>query len=80
MKNICWPMTGSGEIDIFEHYGSGGGDHYTARMIKSLGHCGGGDWKSLMQVIEADLDNYHEYSVEWLGDDLVYRPRRNRSV
>jgi len=21
MKNVCWPMTGSGEIDVFEHHG-----------------------------------------------------------
>jgi len=30
-ENVCWPMTGSGEIDIFEHYGSGGADPYVAR-------------------------------------------------
>ena len=26
-----------------------------------------------MKVIEADLDAYHEYSVEWDGDDLLFR-------
>ncbi|MEP5764294.1 MAG: glycoside hydrolase family 16 protein [Halieaceae bacterium] len=72
-ENVCWPMTGSGEIDIFEHNGEGGADHYVARMIKNLGHCDGGDWKSMMLVIDASLDDYHEYSVEWLGEDLVYR-------
>jgi beta-glucanase (GH16 family) len=72
-EDVCWPMTGSGEIDIFEHHSDGGAGHYTARMIKNLGYCGGGDWKSLMTVIDADLDEYHEYSVEWQDKDLVYR-------
>ena len=26
-----------------------------------------------MKVIDADLNEYQIYSVEWLGDDLVYR-------
>lgn len=72
-ETVCWPMTGSGEIDIFEHHGSGGADHYVSRMIKNLGYCGGGDWKSLMKIIDTNLDEYHEYSVEWLDGDLVYR-------
>ena len=72
-ENVCWPMTGSGEIDIFEHHSDGGANHYAARMIKSLGHCGGGDWESMMGVMDADLDDYHEYSVEWQNNDLVYR-------
>lgn len=72
-ENVCWPMTGSGEIDIFEHHGNGGADHYVSRMIKNLGYCDGGDWKSMMLVIDASLDEYHEYSVEWSGNDLVYR-------
>jgi beta-glucanase (GH16 family) len=72
-EDICWPMTGSGEIDIFEHHGSGDENHYVARIIKNLGHCDGGDWKTYQNVIEANLDDYHEYSVEWLGADLVFR-------
>jgi beta-glucanase (GH16 family) len=72
-ENVCWPMTGSGEIDIFEHHGNGGENHYVSRMIKNLGHCGGGDWESLMKIVDADLDVYHEYSVEWQDDDIVYR-------
>ena len=72
-ETVCWPMVGSGEIDIFEHYGSNGARHYAARMIKSPGHCGGGDWETYMQVIDADLDEYHDYSVEWQEDDLVFR-------
>ena len=72
-ENICWPLAGSGEIDIFEHYGSNGPDHFAARMIKNLGECDAGDWESAMKVIEADLDAYHEYSVEWAGDDLLFR-------
>ena len=66
-------MTGSGEIDIFEHHSDGGPDHYAARAIKSLGYCDGGDWQALMLVQAADLDEYHEYSVEWIDNDLVFR-------
>ncbi|NND82543.1 MAG: glycoside hydrolase family 16 protein [Gammaproteobacteria bacterium] len=72
-ETVCWPLTGSGEIDIFEHHSDGGPDHYTARMIKSKGYCDGGDWQSMMHVQAADLGEYHEYSVEWLDGDLVYR-------
>ena len=72
-ENICWPTTGSGEIDIFEHHGQGGPDHYASRMIKSQGKCGDGDWKTYMQVIASDMNNFHDYSVEWEGNDLVYR-------
>ena len=72
-ENVCWPLTGSGEIDIFEHHGNGGKDHYVSRMIKSLGYCDGGDWESKMKVIDASLDEYHEYSVEWVENNLVYR-------
>ncbi len=71
-ETICWPMKGSGEIDIFEHHSDGGPDHYAARAIKSLGNCGGGDWQSLMLVQEASLKDYHEYSVEWVGEDLLF--------
>ena len=70
---VCWPMTGSGEIDIFEHHSDGGPDHYAARAIKSNGQCDGGDWQSLMLVQEAQLNEYHEYSVEWVGDDVIFR-------
>jgi beta-glucanase (GH16 family) len=72
-ETICWPVRGSGEIDIFEHHSDGGPDHYAARSIKSLGYCDGGDWQSKMLVLGADLDAFHEYSVEWEGDDLLFR-------
>ncbi len=71
-ETVCWPMPGSGEIDIFEHHSDGGPDHYAARAIKSNGKCGDGDWQALMLVQEARLDEYHDYSVEWLGDDLIF--------
>lgn len=71
-EDVCWPMTGSGEIDIFEHHSDGGPDHYAARAIKSLGVCGGGDWQELMHVQAATLADYHEYAVEWDGSDLVF--------
>ncbi len=70
---VCWPLTGSGEIDIFEHHGDGDGKHYTTGAIKSLGECDKGDWWSLRTDVEVTLNEYHEYSVEWEDDDLVYR-------
>ena len=72
-ETICWPMTGSGEIDIFEHHSDGGRDHYAARAIKNLGYCDGGDWQSLMLVQETTIDEFHEYSVEWAGSSLIFR-------
>lgn len=76
-ENICWPLVGSGEIDIFEHYGAGGANHYTARAIKNLGKCDKGDWQSLMKVIDAPLTEYNVYSVEWFKGDLIYRLNGN---
>ncbi len=72
-ENVCWPLTGSGEIDIFEHHSDGGPNHYALRAIKSTGVCGGGDWQALMHVQAAPLGDYHEYSVEWDAADLVFR-------
>ena len=71
-ENICWPLTGSGEIDIFEHHGDGDKDHFTTGAIKSLGECDKGDWRSLRTNITTTLNEYHEYSVEWENSDLVY--------
>jgi len=76
-ENVCWPLTGSGEIDIFEHHGDGDDNHFTAGAIKSLGECDKGDWWSLRTGIETTLNDYHEYSVEWEGSDLVYRVDHN---
>src|SRR6056297_817033 len=72
-ENVCWPLTGSGEIDIFEHHGDHQKDKYTTGAIKSLGECDKGDWRSLRTDIPATLNEYHEYSVEWEGSDLVFR-------
>jgi beta-glucanase (GH16 family) len=72
-ETICWPMTGSGEIDIFEHHSDGGPDHYAARAITSLGYCDGGDWQALMLVQAATLGEYHDYSVELVGNHIVFR-------
>ena len=72
-ETVCWPLTGSGEIDIFEHHSDGGPDHYAARAIKSLGECQSGDWQGKMLVQEATLGEYHDYSVEWEDKDLVFR-------
>lgn len=71
-ETVCWPMTGSGELDVFEHHSDGGPDHYAARAIKSTGTCGGGDWQALMHVQEAALVEWHEYAVEWEGRDLRF--------
>lgn len=72
-ENICWPMTGSGEIDIFEHHGDHQKDHFTTGAIKNLGSCDKGDWWSLRKGFDATLNEFHEYSVEWEASDLVYR-------
>ena len=72
-ENVCWPLEGSGEIDIFEHHGDGDKDHYTTGAIKSLGECDKGDWWTLRINVPATLTEYHDYSVEWEGSDLVYR-------
>ncbi|MEP0367176.1 MAG: family 16 glycosylhydrolase [Cyclobacteriaceae bacterium] len=75
-ENICWPATGSGEIDIFEHHGDHHKDRYTAGAIKNTGtpdECGKGDWWSFRTDLPATLLEFHEYSVEWEGSDLVYR-------
>jgi beta-glucanase (GH16 family) len=72
-ENICWPMTGSGEIDIFEHHGDHHKNRFTTGAIKSLGECDKGDWWTLRKDFEASLNEYHDYSVEWDNSDLVYR-------
>jgi beta-glucanase (GH16 family) len=72
-ENICWPLTGSGEIDIFEHHGDAKDNHFTTGAIKSLGECDKGDWMSLRTDVETNLEEFREYSVEWEGSDLVYR-------
>jgi beta-glucanase (GH16 family) len=72
-EDVCWPITGSGEIDIFEHHGDYGSDHFTTGAIKSLGECDKGDWWSMRTSVDATLSEFHEYSVEWEKSDLVYR-------
>jgi beta-glucanase (GH16 family) len=72
-ENICWPLTGSGEIDIFEHHGDHMTDAFTTGAILSLDSCDKGDWWSLRTNVAVDVSGFHEYSVEWEGSDLVYR-------
>ena len=72
-ETVCWPLRGSGEIDIFEHHGDHGANRFTTGAIKRLGECDKGDWRSLRIDVDMNLDEYHEYSVEWEGSDLVYR-------
>ncbi|MFT7286900.1 MAG: beta-glucanase (GH16 family) [Halieaceae bacterium] len=72
-EHVCWPLTGSGEIDIFEHHGDHGTNQFTTGAIRSLGECDKGDWMSARTDLKVELDEYHNYSVEWAGSDLVYR-------
>lgn len=72
-ETVCWPMTGSGELDIFEHHSDGGPNHFAARVIKSLGYCDGGDWQAEMAVEYAPLDEFNDFSVEWLENDIIFR-------
>lgn len=70
-ENVCWPSPGSGEIDVFEHHSNGGPRHYVSRIIVDLGNCEG-DWETHTKVLKAGLREFHEYSVEWRGEDLVF--------
>ena len=72
-EDVCWPMTGSGEIDIFEHHGDYDPDHFTTGAIKNLGECDKGDWWSYRTGVDVTLSEFHDYSVEWENSDLVYR-------
>jgi beta-glucanase (GH16 family) len=72
-ETVCWPLTGSGEIDIFEHHGDHMKNRFTTGAIKSLGECDKGDWMSHRKDFDVTLNEFHEYSVEWEGSDLVYR-------
>lgn len=72
-ENVMWPLEGSGEIDIFEHHGDGQDNEFTTGAIKSLGEADKGDWWSNRVGVKTTLEEYHEYSVEWQGSDLVYR-------
>ena len=72
-ENVCWPLYGSGEIDIFEHHGDYTATEFTSGAIVSLDSCDKGDWWSARKNTETTLTEYHEYSVEWEDDDLVYR-------
>ncbi len=72
-ENICWPLTGSGEIDIFEHHGDYHHDIFTTGAIVSKGECDKGDWESSRKNFPSTLNEFHEYSVEWEKSDLVYR-------
>ena len=72
-ENICWPLTGSGEIDIFEHHGDHLKDEFTTGAIVSLGECDKGGLGEPKKKFSGHSYDYHEYSVEWEDDDLVYR-------
>ncbi|OUX32709.1 MAG: hypothetical protein CBE24_02960 [bacterium TMED264] len=74
-QNICWPLPGSGEIDIMEHHSQHGGQTgYVGRSILPLGTCddGGDLWTNKINL-SSKLTEYNEYSVECLENDLVFR-------
>ena len=72
-ENVCWPLYGSGEIDIFEHHGDYTAKEFTTGAIVSLDSCDKGDWWSARKNIATTLTEYHEYRGEWDDADLVYR-------
>ncbi len=47
--------------------------HALEHSLEVVKTTGDGDWQALMLVQEARLDEYHDYSVEWAGDDLIFR-------
>jgi beta-glucanase (GH16 family) len=62
---------GNGEASMFPAWWLLGA--YTTGAIKNLGECDKGDWWTLRIDVTNTLDEYHEYSVEWSGSDLVFR-------
>jgi len=73
-ETVCWPLPGSGEIDIFEHHSDTGENSFVARIIDSEGECDRGDWETYeSRHFDRDIGEFHEYSVEWLDGDLVFR-------
>jgi hypothetical protein len=76
-ENVCWPLQGSGEIDILEHVAASGQNSYASRGVLNQGSCNGGDWWSRQLTFNGDLANFHEYQVESNGVDLIYRVDNN---
>jgi hypothetical protein len=77
-QNVCWPMPGSSEIDIMEHYGSSGANQFGARPIQYMGGgCDSGNWTNYNHVVTSDLSNFHEYQLE-VGNDVVFRIDNNQ--
>jgi hypothetical protein len=72
-ENVCWPMTGSGEIDIMEHQYSGGPNVFGARGIVATGGCDQGTYLPYNLVLSSDLSSYHQYQMENNGTDLIFR-------
>lgn len=71
-EDVCWPVIGSGEVDIFEHHSDGGPDHYAARIITNNGECGAGDWQANMLVQQASMAQWHDYGFEWADEDVIF--------
>ena len=64
---ICWPLTGSGEIDIFENHGDHQKNEFTTGAIISQGECDKRDWWSGRKGVEAALNEFHEYLLNGKG-------------
>jgi fibronectin type 3 domain-containing protein len=75
-ENVCWPVVGSGEIDILEHYGTGSNPNtFTGRGVwnNPAGSCNSGDWSTYQVSMTADMSQFHQYQMENNGSDLIYR-------
>jgi beta-glucanase (GH16 family) len=70
-ENTAWPLRGSSEIDIVEHFGTGGSFQYIARLVRSMGYVDHGDLTTYFMAKYTDIDQWHEYSVEWRGNDIL---------
>jgi hypothetical protein len=69
-ETVCWPLTGSGEIDIFEHHGDHMKNRFTTGAIKSLGECDKGDWMSHRKDFDVTLNEFHD--IPWSGKAVTW--------
>ncbi|HEV3191998.1 MAG TPA: hypothetical protein VGY54_15915, partial [Polyangiaceae bacterium] len=77
-ENVCWPMPGSSEIDIMEHFGNSGANGFGARPIQYMGGgCNSGNWQNYNHALGSDLSNFHEYQLE-VGNDVIFRIDNNQ--
>jgi hypothetical protein len=59
-ENVCWPMAGSGEIDIFEHHSDGGaghGDDFEEPLFAILNYA---------KIIDAPMQGEWVMEIDWV--------------